>query len=101
MPLPDRPDFQAWFTDRNEGQVGRQPGDPAACDTCGSAMDHALGGPDCLVCLAEQFGTEAVELRLAETISALIHAAGDPPTLSRMLADTLTHLHDLVVDGQN
>jgi predicted RNase H-like HicB family nuclease len=101
MPLPDRPDFQTWFTARNGGRVGRQSDDPTVCDTCGSAMDHALGGPDCLVCLAEQFGAETAEMQLAEAIAAFAQAAGDPPTLSRLLADAIAHVHDLVVDGQD
>jgi hypothetical protein len=95
MPLPDRPDFQAWFTDRNDGLVGRRHGDPTVCGTCGSAIDHALGGAECLVCLAQQYGTETAERWLVDAIAGFIRAAADPPALARMLADSISHAREL------
>lgn len=95
MPLSDRPDFRAWLDHRTGDTVGRRHGDPNACRTCGADLDHELGSTDCLVCLAEQFGTETAELWLAEALAGFVTAAADPPALARMLAELVVHARDI------
>jgi hypothetical protein len=96
MPLSDRPDFRAWLDNRTADTIGRRHRDPNACPSCGADLDHELNSTDCLVCLAEQFGTETAELWLAEAITGFIRATADPPTLARMLANLVSHARELV-----
>ena len=86
MPLSDRPEFRAWLEARTGAMVGRRHGHPTICTACANRIDHQLGGSECLVCLAEQFGTETAELWLAEALAGVIHAAADPPALARILS---------------
>ena len=95
MPLSDRPDFRVWLDHRNADTIGRRHGDPNACKTCGADLDHELGSTDCLVCLAEQFGIETAERWLTEAITGFMRAAADPPALTRMLVDSISHARDL------
>jgi hypothetical protein len=96
MPLSDRPDFRAWLDHRDADTIGRRHNDANACKTCGADLDHELGSTDCLVCLAEQFGTETAELWLAEAIAGFVRATADPPALTQMLANLISHARDLV-----
>ena len=95
MPLQDRQDFQTWLARRNENMVGRRHGDAPTCTACGNDLDHTLNSTECLVCLAERFGTETAEAWLAESIAGFARAAADPLVLARMLAELITHARDL------
>jgi len=95
MPLQDRPEFQTWLEHRTAGMVGRRHGDPNDCTTCGSDLAHHLNSTECLVCLAEQFGIETAEPWLAEVIAGVVRAASHPPTLARMLAETIANTREL------
>ena len=95
MPLQDRPDFQAWLEHRTANTIGRRPGDAPICTACGNNLDHRLDTTECLVCLAERFGTETAEMWLAESIAGFVRAATDPPVLARMLTDLVAHARDI------
>jgi len=100
MPLTDRPEFQAWLDQRTADMVGRRHGDPNVCTSCGRTLDHQLNSTECLVCLAEQFGTETAELWLAEAIAGFIRAAADPRVLSRMLGELVAQGREIVENSQ-
>ena len=95
MPLTDRPEFHAWLEQRTASMVGRRHGDPNVCTACGADLAHHLDSAECLVCLAEQFGTETAERWLADAFAGLVRAAADPPLLARVLADSIAHTRDL------
>jgi len=95
MPLSDRPEFRAWLEARTAGMVGRRHGDPNDCTGCGNDLAHHLNSTECLVCLAEQFGTDTAERWLTEAISGFIRAASDPPALARMLAESIANAREL------
>jgi hypothetical protein len=95
MPLTDRPEFQAWLEERTANMVGRRHGDPHICTACGNDLTHHLDSTECLVCLAEQFGTETAERWLADAVAGFVRAAAEPPVFARMLADSIAHARDL------
>lgn len=95
MPLIDRQDFQTWLDHTTQGQDPRTPDDPARCGSCDNALDHGLNSHECLVCLAERFGTETAENWIAEALAGFIRAAADPDVLARMLAELIPHAHDI------
>jgi hypothetical protein len=95
MPLQDRPEFKTWLEHRTAGMVGRRHGDPNICTACGNDLDHRLNSTECMVCLAEQFGTETAERWLADALAGFVAATATPAVLARMLADLVAHAREM------
>ncbi len=95
MPLTDRPEFRAWLANRNNDLIGKRHGNAITCTACGNALDPKLDSQECLVCLAERFGTETAEAWLAEAIAGFIAAAADPAALAQILAELIAHARDI------
>ena len=97
MPLLDRPEFRAWLDHRNEGQVGEPHERSTICTDCRGPLTPDVDAEECLVCLAEQFGTETAEAWLADVIVGFVHAAvTDRRMLAQMLAELVGHAGEIV-----
>lgn len=81
MPLQDRAEFRAWLVRREAEDRDAGRGGPAdGCAHCGATADEQeLHGESCIVCLAEQFGIESTEERIAALVRAFIAAAVSEP----------------------
>lgn len=82
MPLQDRAEFRAWLARREAEDRDAGRGGPAdVCAHCGTTADQEeLHGESCIVCLAEQFGIESTEERIAGLVRAFIAlAVNEPP----------------------
>lgn len=71
MALQDRMEFKDWLARRG---IEERPASQEACDECGSG-DGQLYGRTCIVCLAEQFGIESTEARIALLVRGLLLSA--------------------------
>lgn len=98
MPLPDRPEFRAWLDRRNEDRAGESHDPPTTCSNCREPLTPELAyGDECLVCVAEQFGTETAEAWLADVIAGFARAAvADRCVLAHMLAELIAHARGIV-----
>jgi len=78
MALQDRMEFKDWLARRGVEERPASREEPLeGCDQCG-ARDVEFYGRTCIVCLAEQFGIESAEERIALLVRGLIlSATGD------------------------
>ncbi len=97
MPLLDRPEFRAWLDRRNEERADESDGPPTICADCRGPLTPEVESDRCLVCLAEQFGTETAEAWLADVIAGFARAAvTDRGVLAQMLAELVGHAAEIV-----
>jgi len=97
MPLLDRPEFRAWLDRRNEGRIGESHDPLTICSDCRGPLTPDVDGDRCLVCLAEQFGTETAEAWLADAIAGFARAAvADRRVLAQMLAELVGRAGEIV-----
>ena len=97
MPLLDRPEFRAWLDRRNEGRIGESHDPPTICSNCRGPLTPEVDAEECLVCLAEQFGSETAEAWLADVIAGFARAAvTDRRVLAQMLAELVGHAGEIV-----
>lgn len=103
--LTDRPDFRAWLARYDARTFEMQANDPPTlrlasarqeCDCCGGPLGDtpSQAGEVCLVCLAERFGGDQVEERLAKV---LIGGLAKAALASDELRDGL--LREIVLDA--
>jgi len=97
MPLLDRPEFRAWLDRRNEEHAGESEDPPTICADCRGPLTPEVDSYKCLVCLAEQFGTETAEAWLADVIAGFARAAvADRRVLAQMLAELVGYAGEIV-----
>lgn len=98
MPLQDRAEYRAWLArrDAEDRRAGRG-GDAEECAHCGVGADEqALHGESCAVCLAEQFGIDSTEERIAGLVrSFVLAAAGDQRTFVRLFQEATWALSEV------
>jgi hypothetical protein len=99
VPLQDRAEYRAWLArrDAEDRRAGRG-GNAEECAHCGVGADeHALHGESCVVCLAEQFGIDSTEERIAGLVrSFVLVAAGDQRAFVRLFQEATWALSEVV-----
>jgi hypothetical protein len=98
VPLQDRAEFREWLARRDEEDraLGRGEEDAASCTHCGvGRAEQAFHRDACLVCLAEQFGVESTEERIAGVVRTFVLAAvGDGRWFVRLFQEATWALAD-------
>lgn len=98
MPLQDRAEYRAWLArrDAEDGRAGRG-GNAEECAHCGIGADEQeLHGESCIVCLAEQFGIDSTEERIAALVRRFVLAAtGDQEAFVRLFQEATWALSEV------